>query len=80
MNIDLFEVMPGCVFRDGTQLMERLVSADRAARTDEISIENNPYPRRVLNAYRKNFLPENLGTSTRQVTELILKQMMQKGK
>jgi len=80
MNIDLFEVMPGCVFRDGAKLMERLVSADRAARTDEISIENNPYPRRILNAYRKNYLPENLGTSTKQVTELILKRMMQKGK
>ena len=80
MNIDLFEVMPGCVFRDGKQLMDRLVSADRAARTDEVSLENNPYPRRTLNAYRKNYLPEKLGTSTKQVTELILKQMMQKGK
>ena len=80
MNIDLFEVMPGCVFRDGKQLMERLVSADRAARTDEVSKENNPYPRRTLNAYRKNYLPENLGTSTKQVTGHILKQMMQKGK
>ena len=79
MNIDLFEVMPGCVFRDGKELMERLVSADRAARTDEISIENNPYPRRTLNAYRKNYLPDQLGTSTRQITELILKQMMKKG-
>lgn len=77
MNIDLFDVMPGCVFRDGRELMNRLVSADRAARTDEISIENNPYPRRTLNAYRKNYLPENLGTSTKQIADLILGKMME---
>lgn len=77
MNIDLFDVMPGCVFRDGRELMNRLVSADRAARTDEISIENNPYPRRTLNAYRKNYLPENLGTSTKQIADLILEKMME---
>jgi hypothetical protein len=43
-------------------------------------MENNPYPRRMLNAYRKNYLPENLGTSTRQIADLILSKMMGKGK
>ncbi len=77
MNIDLFEVMPGCVFRDGHELMHRLASADRAARTDEISRDAMPYPRKELNAYRKAYLPENLGTSTRQTADLILRCMME---
>ena len=77
MNIDLFEVMPGCVFRDGQELMHRLASADRAARTDEISRDAMPYPRKELNAYRKAYLPENLGTSTRQTADLILRCMME---
>ena len=61
MNIDLFDVMPGCVYRDGAALMERLAG--------------EPYPYSVLEAYRKNYLPENLGTSTKQIAELILKKM-----
>ena len=65
MNIDLFDVMPGCVYRSGAELMEHL--------------SGEPYPNSVLDAYRKNYLPENLGTSTKQITELILKKMMEKG-
>lgn len=77
MNLDLFEVMPGCVFREGHELMKRLASADRAARTDEIRRDAMPYPRKVLNAYRKAYLPEHLGTSTRQTADLILRCMME---
>ncbi len=57
MNIDLFEVMPGCVFRDADALMQRLAQGD--------------YPQETLDAYRKNYLPENLGTSTVQIVQLI---------
>ena len=57
MNIDLFEVMPGCVFRDADALMQRLAQGD--------------YPQGTLDAYRKNYLPENLGTSTVRIAQLI---------
>lgn len=74
MNIDLFDVMPGCVYRDGKELMERLSSADRATRSED-GAQNVPYPYDVLEAYRKGYLPKELGTSTKQIVELILKEM-----
>ena len=61
MNIDLFEEMPGCVFRDGQALMEQIM--------------NHPYPWESLKRYRQKFLPEHLGTSTEQVAGLILECM-----
>lgn len=76
LNIDLFTAMPGCVFPDAEALMERLASADRAARTDEVSRDAMPYPYMALNAYRKAYLPRKLGTSTAQITTLILRQML----
>lgn len=57
MNIDLFDVMPGCVFRDADALMQSLASGS--------------YPQEVLDAYRANYLPEHLGTSTIQIVQLI---------
>ena len=56
MNIDLFEVMPGCVFRDADELMQRLAQGS--------------YPQETLDAYRANYLPKNLGTSTAQIAQL----------
>ena len=57
MNIDLFEVMPGCVFRDADELMQRLAQGS--------------YPQETLDAYRANYLPKNLGTSTAQIAQLV---------
>ncbi len=58
MNIDLFETMPGCVFRTADELIEKL----RAGEYNKEALEN----------YRRQYLPENLGTSTKQIAELIL--------
>lgn len=57
MNIDLFEVMPGCVFRDADELMQRLAQGS--------------YPQETLDAYRASYLPKNLGTSTAQIAQLV---------
>ena len=57
MNIDLFDVMPGCVFRDADELMQRLAQGS--------------YPQETLDAYRANYLPKNLGTSTAQIAQLV---------
>ena len=61
MNIDLFEVMPGCVFRSAADLMETL--------------KKETYNQQALDEYRARFLPEHLGTSTAQIAGLILKNM-----
>ncbi len=57
MNIDLFDAMPGCVFRSGAALIEK--------------IETEPYLQKALDNYRQKYLPENLGTSTEQICRLI---------
>ena len=62
MNIDLYKEMPGCVFED----------ADRIA---EI-INRDDYPVEALESYRSRFLPEELGTSTAKITELILENLL----
>lgn len=61
MNIDLFEEMPSCVFKDAKDLITALQTGE--------------YPQTALDEYRKRFLPEKLGTSTEQIAELILKNM-----
>ena len=58
MNIDLFETMPGCVFRDADELIKNLREGN--------------YNREALENYRKHYLPENPGTSTKQICSLIL--------
>lgn len=61
MNIDLFQVMPGCVYRNGSEIIAQ--------------ISGRPYPAQRLAAYRKKYLPEDLGSSTMKVANLILKCM-----
>ena len=61
MNIDLFETMPDCVFREPKELME--------------CIAEGRYNYAALEAYRKKYLPENLGTSTEQIVNLIMDNM-----
>lgn len=55
-NIDLFKEMPGCVFKTAPQLCQAV---------------NGEYPQTVLDSYRHRFLPENPGTSTCAVADLI---------
>lgn len=61
MNIDLFETMPGCVFRNAEDLAEAIVKGE--------------YNYKALEDYREKYLPENLGTSTEQIVELITEKM-----
>lgn len=57
MNINLFDEMPGCVFKD-------------AASIGRI-IEKDEYERESLRNYQKKFLPDELGTSTVKIAKLI---------
>ena len=61
MNIDLFEIMPGCVFRNAEDLGEAIVKGE--------------YNYKALEDYREKYLPENLGTSTEQIVKLITEKM-----
>lgn len=61
MNIDLFEEMPGCVFRNAEALIENLREGE--------------YNRQALESYRKRYLPENLGNSTKEICALILRNL-----
>ena len=61
MNIDLFEEMPGCVFTDAAELIKNLKEGE--------------YNRQALESYRKRYLPENLGNSTKKICALILKNL-----
>ena len=61
MNIDLFETMPGCVFRNAEDLAEAIVKGE--------------YNYKALEDYREKYLPENLGTSTEQIVKLITEKM-----
>lgn len=58
LNIDLFEVVPGHISGDINELM-KIIDEDR-------------YDMSVLENFRKTYLPEDLGTSTRKITDLIL--------
>ncbi len=64
MNIDLFETMPGCVFRDAKELIAKLAAGE--------------YNDDALQNYRRRYLPENLGTSTKQICALIMQNLGQK--
>ncbi len=61
LNINLHEAAPGHVFKEIEDLMQ--------------SIENGEYNDDVLDAYRRKYLPENLGTSTEKITDLIVSAM-----
>ncbi len=58
MNINLFDEMPGLVFRDASPICETVAS--------------DTYPEDKLENYRKKFLPEELGFSTEKIASLIL--------
>jgi CDP-glycerol glycerophosphotransferase (TagB/SpsB family) len=62
LNIDLFEEMPGCVFKQGTELIEAL--------------EQGSYNLTALASYRKKYLPAGLGTSTDAITDMILENIL----
>ncbi|MBQ9531931.1 MAG: CDP-glycerol glycerophosphotransferase family protein [Eubacterium sp.] len=57
LNIDLFEEMPGCVFKTSEDLIKAL---------------EEEYPKQALENYKKKFLPENLGTSTETIGNYII--------
>lgn len=61
MNIDIFEEMPGCAFRNAQDLMK--------------AIDQGDYPIDVFESYKKRFLPENLGKSTQLLAETVIKAM-----
>ena len=61
MNIDLFEEMPSCVFRNAEELIENLKTGE--------------YNRQALENYRKRYLPEHLGSSTKEICALILRNL-----
>ena len=58
LNIDLFEDMPGCVFRDSKDLVK--------------AIEKLPYNKKALDNYKKKYLPKELGKSTELVVKWII--------
>lgn len=58
INVNPFESMPHCAFLDGEELIQKL--------------QTTKYPQEELDAYRNNYLPENLGTSTKQLAETIV--------
>lgn len=60
LNINLFEEMPNCVFKDAKALMH-------AVETE--------YPQACLDRYRSKFLPEKLGVSTCTVGDIVLNAM-----
>ena len=57
LNIDLFEEMPNCVFKNAQDLADAL---------------EKEYPSASLEGYKKKFLPENLGTSTKTIGDYII--------
>lgn len=63
LNINLFEEMPGCVFREAHKLSEAL---------------EQDYPQERLDEYRKKYLPEHLGASTKTISNVIIEKMESK--
>ena len=63
LNIDLFDEMPNCVFRNAQDLIQAL---------------EKEYPKEALKNYQKKFLPENLGTSTKTIGDYIINSLGKK--
>ena len=63
LNVDMFESMPGLAFKDAAELMA--------------FIDQGEYPMERLDAYRRKYLPENLGHSTEKIAALILRELKQ---
>ena len=58
VNIDLFQAMPHCTFTSQEDLFRM--------------IDSGAYPMEALQAYKKMYLPQDLGHATEKITELIL--------
>lgn len=58
-NIKLFDEMPGCVYKDAGAVAKAL---------------KKPYRQDCLDNYRKKYLPQELGTSTEKLADLVLAQ------
>jgi CDP-ribitol ribitolphosphotransferase len=58
LNIDLFEAAPGHVSRDIKDIMK--------------VIDDGSYDMSVLDRFRQTYLPDELGTSTQKITDMIL--------
>lgn len=58
VNIDLFQAMPHCTFTAQEDLFRM--------------IDSGAYPMEALQAYKKMYLPQDLGHATEKITELIL--------
>ncbi|MBR1763564.1 MAG: CDP-glycerol glycerophosphotransferase family protein [Eubacterium sp.] len=63
LNIDLFKEMPDCVFKDAKALANAL---------------EKEYPISSLEHYKAKYLPENLGTSTKTIGDLIINSLGKK--
>lgn len=63
INLNPFESMPGCAFRDGKELIDEL--------------QKECYKDEVLEEYRRNYLPKELGTSTKKLANLVLENTKQ---
>ena len=61
INVNPFESMPGCAFKDAGELIRDL--------------ESGKYNQQALDEYRRKYLPEELGTSTRKLAELIIRNL-----
>lgn len=59
LNINLHEAAPGHVYADVKELLS--------------AIDEGRYDQDVLDAYRKKYLPEDLGMSTKKICDLIMK-------
>lgn len=64
LNINLFETMPGCVFRKASDLAEAL--------------ERDEYPQELLDEYRRKYLPDRMGVSTKTISNIIIEKMGKK--
>ena len=61
LNVDPFDSMPGCAFKDAKELVKDL--------------ESGNYKQEVLDEYRRRYLPENLGTSTKKLAQLVISRL-----
>lgn len=61
INLNPFESMPGCAFKDAGQLMDDLMSGS--------------YRQSVLDEYRAKYLPAELGTSTKRLAETVIEKL-----
>ncbi|MEG1067360.1 MAG: CDP-glycerol glycerophosphotransferase family protein [Anaerovoracaceae bacterium] len=64
LNIDLFETMPGCVFRDAKDLA--------------FALENTEYNKQALDHYREKYLPQNLGQQAETLAKVVIDKLPQR--